>query len=137
MTTRSPVESGSAVVDASAMIAALLDDGQARSVVRSREVHSPHLIDAELASALRRLCHMSVRTEAEAEAALSNWMSLSIRRHSMRGLLARVWQLRGAVSPYDASYVALAEVLGLPLVTADARLSRAPGIRCTVEVVPA
>ncbi|SDX74459.1 hypothetical protein SAMN05661080_01020 [Modestobacter sp. DSM 44400] len=37
---------------------------------------------------------------------------------------------------YDASYVALAEVLGCAVLTADARLSRAPGLRCAITVVP-
>jgi predicted nucleic acid-binding protein len=33
-------------------------------------------------------------------------------------------------------YVALAEWLGVPLITTDARLAAAPGIKATVEVVP-
>jgi predicted nucleic acid-binding protein len=52
------------------------------------------------------------------------------------GLLDRMWQLRENVTAYDAAYVALAEALDCPVVTADARLSRAPGLRCTVTVVP-
>ncbi|MBA2239982.1 MAG: PIN domain-containing protein [Solirubrobacterales bacterium] len=47
-----------------------------------------------------------------------------------------MWQLRENLSAYDATYVALAEALGCPLITADARLSRAPGLRCPVTVVP-
>jgi predicted nucleic acid-binding protein len=48
----------------------------------------------------------------------------------------RLWELRDDLSAYDASYVVLAELLGCDLLTADARLSRAPGIRCAVTVVP-
>jgi predicted nucleic acid-binding protein len=51
-------------------------------------------------------------------------------------LLDRVWHLRENLSAYDATYVALAETLGCSLVTADARLSRAPGVQCAVTVVP-
>ena len=51
-----------------------------------------------------------------------------------RLLAPRVWELRDNLSAYDASYVALAEALQIPLVTTDARLARAPGIRCEVEV---
>ena len=51
-------------------------------------------------------------------------------------LLDRVWELRDNLSAYDASYVALAESLDCNLMTADARLSRAPGIRCVIELVP-
>jgi predicted nucleic acid-binding protein len=47
-----------------------------------------------------------------------------------------MWQLRGNLSSYDASYVALAESLDCPLLTADGRLSRSPGIRCSVTVTP-
>jgi predicted nucleic acid-binding protein len=50
-------------------------------------------------------------------------------------LIARAWQLRDAVSAYDAQYVALAELLDVALVTADRRLARAPGVRCPVEVL--
>ena len=53
----------------------------------------------------------------------------------MRGLLGRIWELRGNVSAYDATYVAVAEALGATLVTADARLARAPGPRCAITVV--
>jgi predicted nucleic acid-binding protein len=52
------------------------------------------------------------------------------------GLLERIWQLRDNLSAYDASYIALAESLDCTVVTADARLGRAPGITCTVTVVP-
>jgi predicted nucleic acid-binding protein len=52
-------------------------------------------------------------------------------------LLQRVWELRDNLSAYDASYVALAELLDCTLLTADRRLSRAPGIRCSITAVPA
>ena len=56
-------------------------------------------------------------------------------RHAHRPLLPRCWELRDNVTPYDAAYVALAEALGVPLLTADARLANAPGIRCEVELL--
>ncbi len=54
----------------------------------------------------------------------------------MFSLLDRVWELGDNLSASDASYVALAELLDCNLLTADARLSRAPGIRCPITVVP-
>jgi predicted nucleic acid-binding protein len=57
-------------------------------------------------------------------------------RYSGSGLLHRVWELRENLSAYDATYVALAEELACTLLTADGRISRAPGIRCAVTVVP-
>lgn len=47
-------------------------------------------------------------------------------------LADRTWSLRHNVTTYDASHVALAEMLDAPLVTLDRRLARAPGIRCEV-----
>ena len=57
-------------------------------------------------------------------------------RYPVFSFLDRVWELRDNLSAYDASYVALAELLNCSLLTADARLSRAPGIRCPITVVP-
>ncbi len=50
-------------------------------------------------------------------------------------LTAPVWRLRDNVSTYDACYVCLAEVLDCPLVTADGRLTRAPGLPVQVIAV--
>ena len=47
-------------------------------------------------------------------------------------LLPRIRGLAANANAYDASYIALAEELGCPVVTADARLARIPGIRCRV-----
>ena len=52
----------------------------------------------------------------------------------MRSLWPRAWGLRTNFSAYDALDGALAEQLDAPLVTADARLARAPGLRCVVEL---
>ncbi|MGB3185202.1 MAG: type II toxin-antitoxin system VapC family toxin, partial [Ornithinimicrobium sp.] len=48
-------------------------------------------------------------------------------------LAPRAWQLRHNLTTYDASYVALAELLGATLVTLDLRIGRAPALRCTVS----
>ena len=68
--------------------------------------------------------------------AVSDLADLPLRRSSHRPLLRRIWELRHAVTPYDGAYIALAEALDVALVTADARLARAPGIPCTIETVP-
>ena len=56
-------------------------------------------------------------------------------RFDTRRLLGRIWELRDNLTAYDAGYVALAEALGCPLITSDARIARATGPRCVVEVV--
>lgn len=103
---------------------------------RIPQLHVPHLVDSEVVSGLRRL---AVRGRVDADAAwhiLHVWQRLAMTRYPVTALLPRVWELRETVSASDASYVALAEALGCGLLTADARLARAPGIRCTVTVVP-
>jgi predicted nucleic acid-binding protein len=50
-------------------------------------------------------------------------------------LLVRCWELRDDLRTYDANYVALAELLDVPLLTADRRLGRAPAVRCSVETL--
>jgi predicted nucleic acid-binding protein len=124
------------VADASAVVSALLNAGAARDLLGRERVQVPHLVDAEVASALRSVTSTGVLTPDEGWAALDTWRRLGVSRHPVVGLLDRMWQLRENVTAYDAAYVALAEALDCPVVTADARLSRAPGLRCTVTVVP-
>jgi predicted nucleic acid-binding protein len=56
-------------------------------------------------------------------------------RYPTLPLMRRAYELRANVSAYDAAYVALAEVLGCELLTADRRLAGAPGKRCAVRVL--
>lgn len=124
------------VVDASAALAALLNAGAARRALGSEQLHVPHLIDAEVASGLRRQV-ASARIDPDSGwSALDAWRHLGMVRYPVFGILDRVWQLRENLSAYDATYVALAEQLGCALLTADQRLARAPGIGCPVTVVP-
>ena len=48
-----------------------------------------------------------------------------------------MWELRHNLPPYDASYVAAAEIAGATLVTCDAAMANTPGIRCAVELFAA
>jgi predicted nucleic acid-binding protein len=124
------------VVDASAAVSALLNAGPARQALAGEQVHVPHLIDPEVANALRRGVAASRIESGAAWTALDRWRRLGILRHSVFPLLERVWELRENLSAYDASYVALAESLNCALLTADYRLGSAPGLRCPVTVVP-
>jgi len=62
-------------------------------------------------------------------------VDLPLRREPHRQLLARCWELEDDLSVYDAAYVALAETLGVVLLTADVRLAQAPGPRCEIELM--
>jgi predicted nucleic acid-binding protein len=124
------------VVDASAAISALLNAGPARRALAEEQVHVPHLIDPELANALRRGVAASRIEPGDAWTALDRWRRLGMSRYAVFHLFERVWELRQNLSAYDASYVALAESLDCALITADVKLGRAPGLRCPVTVVP-
>ncbi len=123
------------VIDASALVNALLVAGAARERLASANLQAPELIDAELLSVLRRLVLAGTLAEPHALQALATSSQLGLRRHPTRFLWPRAWALRANLSAYDALYVALAEQLDAPLLTADARIARAPGLRCRVELI--
>jgi predicted nucleic acid-binding protein len=127
------------VVDASVLAVALGDDGtdgqRARERLAGETLVAPELVDLEVVSVWRRHVaarRMPVRRAASAVADLAD---LPLRRSSHQPFLLRIWEMRHVVTPYDAAYVALAEALDVVLVTADARLSRASGLRCEIEAI--
>lgn len=123
------------VVDASVLVNALLLNGACRARLADANLQAPDLIDAELLSVLRRLVLADQLPEQHALQALTTAQQLGLRRHSCRQLWPRAWELRTNLSAYDALYVVLAEQLGATLLTADSRAARAPGLRCSVEVL--
>jgi len=127
------------VVDASVLAPALADDGAdgdaARARLRGQSLAAPELIDLETASVVRRRSRSGNLDERRARMALTDLVDLPLRRAPHRPLLARCWVLRENLTVYDAVYVALAEVLGAVLLTADARLAKAPGPRCEIELL--
>jgi predicted nucleic acid-binding protein len=127
------------VVDASVLASALADDGadgdRARRRLTGQALAAPELVDLEVASVVRRAALGGRLDERRARQVLTDLTALPVRRVPHRPLLPRIWELRENVTVYDAAYVALAELLGTTLVTADNRLVRAPGVRCGVELV--
>lgn len=127
------------VVDASVLAVALGDDGNDGDRFRERlsgeTLAAPELIDLEVVSVWRRHVAAKLMTAARAKAAVDDLSDLPLRRCSHRPLLQRIWALRHTVTPYDAAYISLAEILAVALVTADARLSRAAGVRCEIETL--
>jgi predicted nucleic acid-binding protein len=127
------------VIDASVVSSLLLDDGtwgdQLRRRVRPEELHAPHLIDLEVVRVFRGALRSGAADADRVEEALDDLAVLPIQRYPHTHLLGRIHELRDSVTPYDAAYVALAEALGAVLLTADARLSRAHGPSCPVELI--
>ena len=128
------------VTDASFLVVALADDGddgaEARARLRGEELAAPHLADLEVTSVLRRSVAAGSVTAQRAYQALQDLSDLDVERVAHTSLLPRVWELRGNYTAYDASYVALAELVQAPLLTCDAKMAAGSGARCVFEVFP-
>jgi predicted nucleic acid-binding protein len=128
------------VVDASVLANVVGDDGSAGRLARDRVAaatawSAPDLVDVETVSVLRRRWLAGDLTARRFRSAVDDLLALPIVRFPTGPLMVRAYELRSNATPYDAAYVALAEGLSCPLLTGDARLANAPGVRCVVEVL--
>lgn len=131
------------VIDASAVVALLTDAGPAGSWVTDlatgAALSAPELMPYEAANVLRRRAASGALDASGATLAHRDLTALGIDFFPYDPFAGRAWELRHNLTIYDAAYVALAEVLAVPLLTLDARIARAAGPRCEVfvyEVVP-
>lgn len=133
------MQSSTLVLDASVVVDLLMRRGEAqfeRRLYSERPIlAAPHLLDVEVGSALRSLALRRELSAARGAILLDTLRSLPIRRFPHDVLMRRVWELRDNVTASDAVYVALAETLDATLITRDARLAGAPGLRAKTEVV--
>jgi predicted nucleic acid-binding protein len=122
------------VVDASVVVAALTGTGAtgawATKMLADAHLTSPHLMPFEVTSVLRRNQVLGALGSDVATLAHRDLLDLDVDLYPYETVAARAWELRHVLTSYDASYVALAERLGAPLVTLDLRLARAPGPVC-------
>lgn len=128
------------VLDASAAVEWLLRTPTGsrvahRILAREEEMHAPHLLKLEVAQVLRRADIVRLMEPSRAQELLEDLLNLRLVQYDHEPLLRRVWELRHNLTAYDASYVALAEELGAPLLTCDAKIATAPGHRAHVELV--
>lgn len=126
------------IVDASALLRALLpgaEPGLAQRLGQTRELHAPHLLDLEVVSALRRLLRREQIGEDRARDAITDLEALNVTRYPHQLLLPRIWEFRENLTAYDGAYVALAEALDAPLLTADGHLARSTGHRASIELI--
>ncbi|HXP80089.1 MAG TPA: type II toxin-antitoxin system VapC family toxin [Verrucomicrobiae bacterium] len=128
------------VLDASAAIEWLFQSPIGRKIdhrmfVPSESLHAPHLIDVEVAQVLRRYVRDKTITAQRGQEALEDLRDLPLSRYPHDFLIPRIWELRATLTAYDAVYVALAELLGAPLLTCDGKIASAPGHHAKVVVV--
>ena len=127
------------VLDASAAVEWLLQTPaglviEKRIYSRNESLHTPHLLDVEVAQVLRRLVREGTVTDVRASEAVRDLVDLQITRYPHFVMLPRIWHYRHNLSAYDAAYVALAEALAAALVTRDRRLASAPGHSARIEL---
>jgi len=116
------------IVDASAVVELLLKSDLAPRVAKrlfGQELHAPQLIDIEVLNVLRRYNAFGELSDVRAEEAIIEYSRLALERHSHEVLLHRIWEQRSNLTAYDAAYVALAELLGMSILTLDKRLAKA------------
>ncbi len=130
------------VADASVVVDMLLSPGSpaggtlAQRFADDETICAPHLIDVEVGQTLRRFALRSLISVDRASALLDILAVLPIRRFAHTDLLPRAFELRSNVTVYDGIYLALAEALGVPLLSCDAALADVPGCAATVEILP-
>ena len=127
------------VVDASALIECLLQTPlgakiEGRVFAPHQTLHAPQLLDLEVVQVLRRFAAAGTITAGRGDDAVQDLVDLSVHRYPHAPFLPRIWELRGAMTAYDAAYIALAEALDAPLLTCDSRLASARGHRARVEI---
>ncbi|HLJ24947.1 MAG TPA: type II toxin-antitoxin system VapC family toxin [Candidatus Acidoferrales bacterium] len=128
------------VLDASAAIEWLLQSPAGvridrRIFARSESLHAPHLLDLEVAQVLRRYVRDKTITAQRGQEALDDLGDLPLSRYPHNFLIPRIWELRATLTAYDAAYVALAELLGAPLLSCDGKIAAAAGHYAKVEVL--
>ncbi|HUO73996.1 MAG TPA: type II toxin-antitoxin system VapC family toxin [Solirubrobacteraceae bacterium] len=128
------------VVDASVLANVIGDDGadgrRARGEIRGAgQVAAPDLVDVETVAVLRKRWLAGTISDRRFEAAIADLEQLGISRYPTLPLMRRAVELRANVTAYDASYVALAELLGCEVLTGDDRLVGASGPRCAIRLL--
>lgn len=126
------------VLDASVAVTALTTPGSPAADLLSGDdaaFQVPSIFDVEVLSALRGLVRGGKFAGAAAAELVADLMVLPVDRWHMSPLLPRMWELREKLTPYDAAYVALAELTGAVLVTGDERITASPGARCDIQVI--
>ena len=128
------------MLDASAVVELVVEPKAMTAALRSRlrddpDIHVPHLVDAEVANALRRKLLAGRLDVLRARRAIRRLTAMRLVRWQQTPLLGRALALHDQLSAYDAIYVAMAEATGATLLTSDARMARTAGHQARIELV--
>ena len=128
------------VVDASVVLEVLLNTPAAQRIARrlaspGETLHAPHLLDIEVAHALRRYALARQISAMRGKQALDDFADLRLTRYPHHIFLPRIWELRHNLTAYDAAYVALAEALPAPLLTQDLAIAATRGHAAQIEII--
>jgi len=128
------------VIDASVLANVVGDDGpdgrRARRELRAAgDLAAPDLVDVETVAVLRKRWLAGSISEGRFAAAVRDLEDIDVDRYPVLRFMRRAWELCANVTPYDATYVALAETLNCELWTADQRLAKASGPACSIRVL--
>jgi predicted nucleic acid-binding protein len=102
---------------------------------RGESLHAPHLVDLEVAHAVRRLAANGLVEQTRAFQALQDHADIRMFKYPHHDLLTRIWELRHNLTAYDAAYIALAEMLDAPLITRDKAFASSTGHNVQIELV--
>jgi predicted nucleic acid-binding protein len=130
------------IVDASVIAHALVTPEEVGNLSRqlleqSSQIVSPDCLYSEVLAALRKMWLRKTISDQVFLEAVNDLKLMRIYTVDSVELLGRAYELRHNVGAYDAMYVALAEILQCRLITTDARLSNASGVRCEIELLAA
>src|SRR5258708_4043883 len=129
------------VLDASVVVEMLVKSPHGESfteVLEAGDQHwiVPHLLDLEVANALRNLTAGRKLDPHTTQQLLTKLALLPAERYAHTSLLGRIWELRHNFTAYDAAYIALAEATNSVLYTSDEKLCKGHRARVTLFTPP-
>lgn len=105
--------------------------------LRRHQVVAPPLLWSEATASIRQRVYRAELTPALGQRMLETLTRAPVKRVVRGDLYAEAYAIAdrlGWAKTYDAEYIALARLLGCPLLTADARLAR--GASSVVDILP-